>query len=232
MDIRHLEEDRLSKNLLSIEKTNLDTNGNVLNKEEIVVKHFVKRDEFIQFFVENINFINTELSNIERQILFATITRMNYGNVVTIYSGLRKEFMALTGLSKASVSRAIQGLIEKKVLLPLNTPELQEKYMVFNQDSFLVNPNIVGKGSFRELKRLRQMVITDFDFEKLEVKQEIIKETYYCDYQELINKNEYKVDSIVKSNDNNTCQTEIRVVKHNEELGLNDTIIDLDNEKQ
>lgn len=230
MDIKILEEEKLSKNLLSIEKTNLDIDGNVLNKEEIVVKHFVKRDEFIQFFVENINFINTELSNIERQILFATITRMNYGNVVTIYSGLRKEFMALTKLSKASISRAIQGLIEKKVLLPLNTPELQEKYMVFNQDSFLVNPNVVGKGSFRELKRLRQMVITDFDFEKLEVKQEVIKETYYCDVEELVNKNEYKIDSIVKSNNNNTSQTEIRMIKHNDDLDCTN-IIDVD-EKQ
>ncbi|PHJ03389.1 hypothetical protein IW21_08940 [Campylobacter fetus subsp. venerealis] len=196
--MKNLSKNELSRNIMSIEKSQVDMNtGEVVSKENVLIKRFIKQDDFIQFFVENIAFVNTQLDSSEKSVLFAVIAKMDYGNIITINASTRKTLIGRTGLSKATISRGINGLIDKKVLLFLDTEELKKKYMVYDDSSYLVNPNIVGKGSFRELKRLRQMVVTDFDFDKMEAKQEVIRETAYEDFETIKqNKDNYQVKSL------------------------------------
>ncbi|WP_162165543.1 hypothetical protein [Campylobacter fetus] len=227
-NIKNLSENKLSRNVMSIEKSQVDMNtGEIVSKENVSIKRFVKQDDFIQFFVENIAFVNTQLDSSEKSVLFAVIAKMDYGNIITINASTRKTLIGRTGLSKATISRGINGLIDKKVLLFLNTKELKEKYQIYDDSSYLVNPNIVGKGSFRELKRLRQMVVTDFNFDKMEAKQEVIRETAYEDFEAIQqNKDDYQVKSLKHkiSEDKKIQDVDIVIEKkdNNEQLNLFD----------
>lgn len=84
-------------------------------------------------------------------------------------------------------------------MLPIDTDELKTKYKVYDNYSFLVNPNIIGKESFRELKRLRRMVITDFDFKNFRATKEIISETEYLGFDAIKNNQEHDETKKVKN---------------------------------
>ncbi|WP_144600708.1 hypothetical protein [Campylobacter coli] len=203
MNIVDLSEDKTKKNLLNLRKEKIDyVTGEIIESENLKVQKFEKQDDFIQFFVENLDFVNTELDPSEKSVLFGVITKMDYGNIIAINSSIRKTIMGRTSLSKSTISRGINGLIDKKVLLPIDTDELKTKYKVYDNCSYLVNPNIVGKGSFRELKRLRRMVITDFDFKNFSATKEIISETEYLGFDEIKNNQEqYQVKEINQEHD-------------------------------
>lgn len=54
-----------------------------------------------------------------------------------------------------------------------------EIFDVVETNSFIINPQIIGKGSFKDLKKLRQTIVKEFDFEKLELTQKFrIKSSY------------------------------------------------------
>lgn len=48
-----------------------------------------------------------------------------------------------------------------------------------------MNPQIIGKGSFKDLKKLRQTVVKTFDFDNLEFKQEISVESEYEGFEQV-----------------------------------------------
>lgn len=59
--------------------------------------------------------------------------------------------------------------------------------MIFTNKEYIINPQIVGKGSFRDLKKMRQTVITDYDFDTLEMKSQVIQEAKYDGFDGIIN---------------------------------------------
>ena len=68
---------------------------------------------------------------------------------------------------------------EKEVILLLDTDVLTDEELVFYKlvrgmkKAFLINPNLVGKGSFRDLMKMRQVVIRDFDRKGMRYRKEI-----------------------------------------------------------
>ncbi len=75
-NIKNLSKNELSRNIMSIEKSQVDMNtGEVVSKENVLIKRFIKQDDFIQFFVENIAFmtysprINAGVSSINKSSL-------------------------------------------------------------------------------------------------------------------------------------------------------------------
>lgn len=213
-----------TRNIYNIEKQQVDMGtGQVFAKENISVKQFIKQDDFIQFFVENLAFL-TNLESSEKATLFGVLAKMDYGNIISINASTRKNLMGRTGLSKATISRGISGLIDKKILLFINTEDLKDKYKVFDDHSYLVNPNVVGKGSFKELKRLRQMVVTDFNFDKQEVTREIIRETEFEGFNNIKeNLSNYEIKAVEQKNDEETKSKNTTVIIdkiQNNELSL------------
>lgn len=213
-NIVDLSENKTKKSLLNLKKEKIDcVTGEIIESENFKVQKFEKQDDFIQFFVENLDFVNTELDPSEKSVLFGVITKMDYGNIIAINSNIRKTIMGRTSLSKSTISRGINGLINKRVLLPIDTDELKTKYKVYDNYSYLVNPNIVGKGSFRELKRLRRMVITDFDFKNFSATKEILTEAEYLGFDKIKNNQEqYQVKEINKEYNEITNEKNMEVV--------------------
>lgn len=157
---------------------------------QTIVSSFLQRektkDDFIKLFVNNINFLTEDLSNSALRVVLIIIKNLNYQNVFKYDGDFVSYFANKNILSKSSVYRAIKELEEKRVIFKL-TKEQQDEFDVIGSNSYIVNPQIIGKGSFKDLKKLRQTVVKTFDFDKLEMIQEVQVENEYEGLEEVIN---------------------------------------------
>ena len=119
---------------------------------------------------------------------------MNWVNVIKIDSTFKKNAMLTCEVSRSSVTRAIDGLIEKNVLKKLTKDEYQSLgesikgalfSNIFTGEDYLINPQIVGKGSFRDIRKIRQTIVQDFDFDTMEMKKQVTQEAKYDGFDEI-----------------------------------------------
>ncbi|MBR8466487.1 hypothetical protein KDE13_09085 [Campylobacter sp. faydin G-140] len=218
-EIEILDDNKQSTTIYTQEINSVDFNtGELVDKKEIKFVKEKNRHGFIQIYIDNIGYLSSNaISNIERQSLIFILSQITFLNVVKINGSLRKLIKVGTNLSDSSVSRALSGLIEKNILLKIDE-EHSDKFGIkaYIGDEYLVNPQLVGKGSFNEMKSLRQTVITDFDFKTLEMKQQIQIETKYDGFDEVAeNLENHEIREIRQElSDDNRCQnTEIVIAE-------------------
>ncbi|WP_419255730.1 hypothetical protein [Campylobacter fetus] len=144
------------------------------------------KDDFIKLFTENISFLVSDLSGSALKVLLLIIRNINYQNIFQYSSEFVNYFESKKILGKSSVYNAMNELEKKNVILKI-TKEQREEFGVLGAKSFIINPNIIGKGSFRDLKELRQTVTRTFNFDKLEIKQETQIEAKYKGMDEILN---------------------------------------------
>lgn len=167
--------------------------GEVITQENTFIKKELKRDQFIKLFLENVIFW-VNLDNKEKNLLFLCINFMNWVNVIKIDSTFKKNAMLTCEVSRSSVTRAIDGLIEKNVLKKLTKDEYQSLgesikgalfSNIFTDEDYLINPQIVGKGSFRDIRKIRQTIVQDFDFDTMEMTKQVTQEAKYDGFDEI-----------------------------------------------
>lgn len=167
--------------------------GEVITQENTFIKKELKRDQFIKLFLENVIFW-VNLDNKEKNLLFLCINFMNWVNVIKIDSTFKKNAMLTCEVSRSSVTRAIDGLIEKNVLKKLTKDEYQSLgesikgalfSNIFTGEDYLINPQIVGKGSFRDIRKIRQTIVQDFDFDTMEMTKQVTQEAKYDGFDEI-----------------------------------------------
>ncbi|EGC9980155.1 hypothetical protein GMI15_09270, partial [Campylobacter coli] len=199
------QEDRYYDQDLNIEKI----------EEGIIAKEFKKKDDFVKFFVENIEELN-HLTGNEIKVLLICIKFMGYHNVVVIDSNLRKKISAISNISLPAISRHLKTLVEKQILVklePNNLPQETKDILGiadFETKNYLVNPNIIGKGSFRDLSLVRRITIKDFDFQELKFKKRVRIQRSYEDIKNL-DLSDYEVKRINKISNENKEQTIVTI---------------------
>ncbi|WKW26008.1 hypothetical protein [Campylobacter fetus] len=224
-------------NLTDIEKTSQKLYNKVEEKVDNVtgevittVNSFLQKvntkDDFIKLFTENISFLVSDLSGSALKVLLLIMRNINYQNIFQYNSEFVNYFESKKILGKSSVYNAMNELEKKNVILKI-TKEQREEFGVLGAKSFIINPNIIGKGSFRDLKELRQTITRTFDFDKLEMKQETQVEAKYKGIDEILNNPEnYNIIEASQINNKNLIHNMIVVEekqeKVNEQLSLFD----------
>lgn len=171
------------------------------------------KDEFVKLFVENIYFLNENLSNSALRVILAIIKNLNYQNAFNYTSDFINYFESKKILGKSSVYRALKELEEKQIIYKILDEE-KENLEIVGSNVYIVNPNIIGKGSFHDLTKLRQTIVRTFDFNKLEFTQEYNIETEYEGLEDFKNNPEkYTIDSIRQTKKVRRIENEIVVVK-------------------
>lgn len=199
-----LETGETRKTFLEKEEVFIDNDtGEITASNRIVVKKFKQTDEFIKFFSENLEFIIAELSGSEKNVFFAILMSINHNNFYFDNSDFRKYVASISGVGTSNLSRVLSSLEAKRVVLRLEVDNmsdeelLQYKLAKGMKKVFLVNPNLIGRGSFKELVKMRQTVVRDFDFKSMEYKREIANDFIYEGMSEIIeNPHHYSVKSI------------------------------------
>ncbi len=198
------------------------TTGEVISKDELKISKEEKKENFIKVYIENLYFMATSLTNSEKTILFFIMANMNYQNVITISTELRQLIEKKAGISRTTIFTALNGLKDKNVLIAPVEDEIKEEYNIYSKNSFILNPNVIGKGSIKDLKKLRQTVITNFDFDKLEATQEVIRQVEYDGFEEVkqeVLNGKSEIVGINQSYDekNNIQRTDIKIADVEEE---------------
>lgn len=205
---------------------------NITGEVTTIVSSFLQKektkDDFIKLFVENINYLTDNLSNSALRVVLMMFKNLNYQNIFHYNSDFVSYFTNKKILGKSSVYRAIKELEDKNVIFKI-TKEQQEEYDIISPNSYIMNPQIIGKGSFKDLKKLRQTTIKEFDFEKLEMIQKVEVENEYEGLDEVKeNPENYYIEDIKQIAYPNTIENQIIISKKeaeadNQTLIANDT---------
>lgn len=222
--IKQIDNSEKQKAVFKHTKETIDfTTGEVIAQNEYKISKEEKKENFIKVYIDNLYFMVTSLNNSEKTVLFFIMANMNYQNVVTISTELRQLIEKKASISRTTIFTALNGLKEKNVLIvPGDDDELKEEFNIYSKNSFILNPNVIGKGSLKDLKKLRQTVVTNFDFEKLEATQEIIREVEYDGFEEVkqgMLNGKSEISQIKQSFDekNNIKKTDITICDKEEE---------------
>ncbi|CAG9363439.1 hypothetical protein FZV06_07840 [Campylobacter coli] len=201
---------------------------NITGEVTTIVSSFLQKektkDDFIKLFVENINYLTDNLSNSALRVVLMMFKNLNYQNIFHYNSDFVSYFTNKKILGKSSVYRAIKELEDKNVIFKI-TKEQQEEYDIISPNSYIMNPQIIGKGSFKDLKKLRQTTIKEFDFEKLEMIQKVEVESEYEGLDEVKeNPENYYIEDIKQIAYPNTIENQIIISKKEAEVD-NQTLI-------
>ncbi|MBZ7936319.1 hypothetical protein H2279_06745 [Campylobacter sp. B0100352/1] len=190
---------------------------NITGEVTTIVTSFLQKektkDDFIKLFVENINYLTDNLSNSALRVVLMMFRNLNYQNIFHYNSDFVAYFTNKKILGKSSVYRAIKELEDKNVIFKI-TKEQQEEYDIISPNSYIMNPQIIGKGSFKDLKKLRQTTIKEFDFEKLEMTQKVEVESEYEGLDEVKkNPDDYYIEDIKQISSHNAIENQIIISK-------------------
>lgn len=208
------------------------TTGEVVSNTHTFVKQVNTREEFVKLFTENIDYVNKNLTDSEIRIYLHAINNLNYNNNFRFDSNFIGYFVSNEIMKKTTVYRHFKSLVEKGVFILAND-DLKKEFNIYGNDVYFVHPDLIGKGPFIDLLKLRRIIVQTFDFQNLTMKQEITTETAYNGFEEIANNsNEHEVKQINKtiSNDGKHIKTEIVIG----EKDNNDIIVDVEahDEKQ
>lgn len=145
-------------------KNNLSTDcitGEVIERNQIIVRKAQTRESFIKLFTENIHYI-INLEPQEKTLFFT--------------------------------------LLSSKVIFKIDREFVKSYAGVGSDDCYLFNPNLVGRGSWNDLKNLRHTITREWDFENLEVRENLEIKEEYLDFAEIKNNQEqYQIKEINKN---------------------------------
>lgn len=189
--------------------------GELISKEDLKISKEKNREKFIKVFIDNLDYIIEALKPIEKSIFFVLMHQMNYHNIISLNSTIRKTIQISLGLSQSAVSKGINALIEKKVLLKVEKENAEKFHISFWTDKeYLINPQLIGSGSFKELSKIRRVITTTFDFDTFEATKEIDSAYVYSDFEEVEqNLGNYEIKGIENktSSDQKNSETKILI---------------------
>lgn len=209
----NLQNEKNKRVVMSHKKEYLDTNtGEVVATEQVNLLKSETRDEFLKLFIHNIDYLGKELEASEFKTFFFVLQKVNYHNCLYIDASFKSDLQKKYSVSAATISRAVKGLEEKNVIIPLSD-ELRNKYDMFAKNPYIVNPNFIGRGSFRDLKQLRQEVVSVFDFESYEFKKIRNTSAVYKDGTEILqNPDDFIVQQIEVNQDEEQRQQNTNIL--------------------
>lgn len=190
--------------------------GEVIKSINSFVKKEKTKDSFIKLFVDNIAYLVENCSSNARTVFWVMLRSVNYNNVFIYSSGFVDYFVSNKILGKSSVYAAIKELETKQVIFRLTNEDLQNFDIAWgnSKNCFLINSQIIGRGTFNDIEELRHITTKTFNFNTLEMKQEFTIEAKYEGLDEVIqNSDRYEVDSIKRRHSKNSHEIEVVVAE-------------------
>lgn len=198
--------------------TDIET-GEVLKFIDNTVEINYKTDEhFIKFYIDNLGFISNVLTEIEKKVFYSIITFMNYYNIVTLNSDIKKNIAYQQKIGKSSVYKAIEGLISKQVILLIDDEEIMEQFGIITKNNYLVNPNLVGKAGFKDMNKIRKIITIDYDRDRKRIIQNVETFETSREFEKVLeNKQDYKLINIDSNEFDKNIQNTITIENKDEE---------------
>lgn len=184
------------------------------------------RVEFLQLYTANLKILYT-LEGQDSKVLLFIFQSLSFMNTVSLNPSFKKNIKEGLGIAQPTVSRSLSRLISKGILIPITSfPELREKYEAYTNDIYFLDPNIVGKGPFRELEKLRYTMVKEYNLDEMTVTNTVNIEHAYAGFDDVsknIDKHEVIDVKTAQINDK-TKETDILIAEKNERINNTEPI--------
>lgn len=185
------------------------------------------RVEFLQLYTANLKILYT-LEGQDSKVLLFIFQSLSFMNTVSLNPSFKKNIKEGLGISQPTVSRSLSRLISKGILIPITSfPELRKKYEAYTDDIYFLDPNIVGKGPFRELERLRYTMVKEYNLDEMTVTNTFNIEHSYAGFGDIsknIDKHEV-IDVKTAQIDDKTKETDILIAEKNEKTNNTEPVL-------
>ena len=166
-DLNGLYKDKNHQVIFRKEQTDVNgITGEVISTSKGVIAKEKTKAEFIKVFVDNLDYV-VRLDNSEKILFFRILKSLNYKNVFMFDTSFRRRIETNKILSRTAMYRAFKGLVDKEIILKISEFNNKEhiSFLLDNDlscldDSYVVNPDIVGKGNWAELENIKNYEIT------------------------------------------------------------------------
>lgn len=134
-----------------------------------VTTRFKSKKEFLEGFTRDFWFGNGKLSDSEANVFAVILYFINPKNCFVDNADMRRCIARTYKMSQSKISQAFENLIRKGIISPLNTARFSRKRFDFYQfhmgvkKAYRINSDIIGKGSFNELRKVEQTSKFYFD---------------------------------------------------------------------
>lgn len=133
------------------------TTGEVFEKNEEIRLKAKTREEFFLVFVNNFRYL-TDVPKMSLKVLASILTHyVTWNNEILLNVTSRKDLAEKSGTTVAVVYKSISNLIENGIFVKQNS-------------RLFLNPYIFSRGTWNDIQKMRQEIVFDYDFEKLEAK--------------------------------------------------------------
>ncbi len=128
--------------------------GEIITDTHRTVKKVEKTPDFVMLFTEGVGYlVNARLTKQEMAVLMMYLSRYvsHYENTLLIDKGTKEVVAEELGTTINFVNKTISKLYKSGIII-------KDKH-------YKLNPYIFGKGNWNEIRRLRQEIVVDWDFE-------------------------------------------------------------------
>lgn len=125
------------------------------------------RKEFLQLLAEKLAFVY-KLNATEAKVLFFCFANLTYENIVFIDGTFRKNIQNGISLSQSTITKALQNIIEKKILQKVDVEKQRNAHSAYIKNSYFLNPDIVGENPFQDLEKITLKITLEFGVHNLE----------------------------------------------------------------
>lgn len=136
-----------------VTKMDADT-GEITSETKTAVKRLENTPDFIMVFTDSIGEF-AGLTGGESALLFGILGEATKNNEVVLNKTIKDRIALRMGINSTSINPMITRIVKSKMLLKNG------------RGVYLLNPNIFGKGSWRDIKKLRMMLEVDVEAGKL-----------------------------------------------------------------
>ncbi len=130
---------------------------------------FENKKDFLDYFVRDLRFNNIQLSDSEANVFAAILYFINSRNCFVDNEDRRKYIAKTYKMTPLTISRAFKKLVLQEIIFPLEVENFSQKEFDYYQlqkgvkKAYRINSDIIGKGSFNELRKVEQTSKFYFD---------------------------------------------------------------------
>jgi len=148
-------------NNLVVNTTIDNQTGEVIETQSSVSFKVEKEPDFVKLYLRDIVSLNNLPSGMSK-ILMLIIRQMNYNNVVVLISHTKDLICDELNVSRSYVNKCINEFNKKGILIRVVNPRTYKEM----RSVYMLDPNLVGKGSWSDINELRLSIVYKSDGKK------------------------------------------------------------------
>lgn len=122
--------------------------GEMMSKRTATKRYLNKEPDFVKLYLDDVMKLN-DIPAKKTDVLYLLLKKMNYDNEITVVASHKRDIAKQLSCSVISIDKTLGLLVDKNILIRKD------------RGVFLANPNIFGKGNWKDIEQLRLLLTYD-----------------------------------------------------------------------